>query len=330
MNWSSARVFVTGVDGFVGANLARVLIRKGAKVSGLVHQPPKPGSSGLLAWGIAGAVCTYVGDVADTQRVVTVLAEARPEWIFHLAAQATVAKAQDHAFETLESNVEGTWNVVYLAAQLPALRGLVVASSDKAYGTSPTLPYTEETPLAGGSIYDCSKASADVLARALARRFDLPLAVTRCANIYGPGDLNFTRIVPDAVAALCRGERLRIRGNGLHERDFLFIDDAVTAYLTLASRIREPGVRAEAFNFGSGEAVRIVDLVHTLLAVAGTHLEPEILGRDLPHEISRQRVDASKARRLLGWAPTVPLSEGLRRTIDWYRSFLDAKLDEQR
>ncbi len=319
MAWAGTKVFVTGVDGFVGANLARTLLHQGAEVSGLVHQPPQEGCSGLLTWGIAGAVHTWVGDVADEERLGAILAQARPQWIFHLAAQATISKAQDRAFETLQTNVAGTWNVVHLAARLPALEGIVVASSDKAYGSSPELPYREEMPLRGGSVYDSSKASADLIARTLAQRFNLPLAVTRCANIYGPGDLNFTRIVPDTIAALCRGDRPQIRGNGLHERDLIYIDDVVMAYLTLAARVRALRICGEAFNFGCGEAVRVIDLVHRIVDLSGAGIEPVVLGADTPVEISRQRVDAAKARRLLGWSPAVPLDEGLRTTIHWYR-----------
>lgn len=326
MTWSGAKVFITGVDGFVGANLARALLSQGAKVGGLVHRTPRPSRSGLLAWGIAREVATFKGDVAHADQLSAALSKIRPQWIFHLAAQATVSTAQEHASETLHSNVLGTWNLVFLAARQPGLEGVVVASSDKAYGASPDLPYTEETPLRGGGVYDSSKASADLLARTLARRLNLALGVTRCANIYGPGDLNFTRIVPDSVATLCRGERPCIRGSGLHERDFLFIDDAVAAYLALAARLHEPGVGGEAFNFGSGRSIRIVDLVRRIMALDGSFKgEPMILGVETPYEIARQELDSSKARRLLDWSPAVPLEEGLPRTIDWYRRHLSQK-----
>jgi CDP-glucose 4,6-dehydratase len=323
MQWSDTSVLITGVDGFVGSHLAMALLAQGAQVAGLLHKAAVAGKSGLLAWNIAQRIESHIGDVADELFVPAVLRAARPEWIFHLAAQTIVTRAETDPFQTLDTNVRGTYVLLTAAALLPHLQGIIVASSDKAYGPSPVLPYTENMPLRGGSVYNSSKVCTELVATSVAVRFDLPLAITRCANIYGPGDFQFSRIVPDSARALARGEPPTIRGDGRHRRDFLFVDDAVSGYMKLAQYLAGHQVaRGEAFNFGTGEPIAIVDLVRSLIECGPSPpVCPVILGRPTPQELPEQSLDSSKARQVLGWRPEVPLPVGLMRTLEWYESY---------
>lgn len=323
MLWKGVKVFITGIDGFVGSHLAKFFLEQEAHVFGLLHKPSTAEASGLCAWNIADRVTGYVGDLVDPERIKAVLQAARPQWIFHLGAQTIVTKAEDAVLQTLETNVRGTYILLYAAAVLSGLKGVVIASSDKAYGASPTLPYTEDMPLRPRAVYDSSKASAEAVARSVAERYSLNLAITRCANIYGSGDFHFSRIIPDTCRALLLGQRPTIRGDGLHARDFLYVDDAVAGYCKLAEYMVEQGsVRGEAFNFGTGEATLIRDLVQMLIAVGpDPAIEPLILGQPTPAEIPHQYVDATKARQCLEWRPRVSLAEGLQRTMHWYGKF---------
>ena len=322
MKWEEVRVFITGIDGFVGSHIARALFSKGSHISGLLHKPIEKGKSRLLVWKIADIARNYIGDVTDKDCLESILVESNPQWIVHLAAQTIVAYGQANAYDTLETNIKGTYNILDIAAKLPEVRGIIVASSDKAYGSSLELPYTEEMPLRGGSIYDSSKACADLVTWSLAKRFDLPLCITRCANIYGPGDLHFSRIVPDTIQSVINGNAPVIRGSGKHERDFIYIDDVISGYLKLADYLNQHHVSGEAFNFGTGNAVRILDLVQMIINLSYSKIKASvILRQDNPAEIMKQCIDATKAQTLLRWTPHVSLPDGLKCTIDWYRTY---------
>jgi CDP-glucose 4,6-dehydratase len=322
MNWRNSRVLITGIDGFVGSHLANLLIEHGAIVGGILHKKPVPQNSGLMNWGITESVRQYVGNIVDEGFVKSVLDDYGADWVFHLAAQSIVTKAEESLFSTLETNIKGTYNLLSLSSEMPTLRGIIVASSDKAYGTQEELPYTEQLPLLGGAIYDTSKACADLIAQAMAHKMRVPLCVTRCANIYGPGDWHLSRIVPDTIQNIIHGKCPVIRGNGLHRRDFIYIDDAVSAYLKLAEYAEQAQAKGEAFNFGSGKAVRVIDIVHMIMEISGSGFEePIILGKDNVAEIEHQYVDATKSRKLLGWNPKVSLSAGLEKTCDWYYDY---------
>ncbi len=202
---------------------------------------------------------------------------------------------------------------------------VVVASSDKAYGAHAVLPYREDLPLQPVYPYDVSKAAADLLARSYWHTFGLPVAVTRCANLYGGGDTNSSRLVPEAVAAALAGRRVVVRSDGSPERDFLYVEDAVAAYLAICGALDRGQGRGEAFNAGGGRPHRVGDVVALICRLAGSELEPEIRGEGVPHgEIDRQWVDFGKLRTLTGWEPSVSLEEGLQRTIDWYRAHAPA------
>jgi CDP-glucose 4,6-dehydratase len=283
-----------------------------------------------MDWGIANRVQTYVGDIACEEALEHALRNFNPDWVFHLAACSIVARAQEQAFEAVETNIKGTYNLVHLSSKLSNVRGIIIASSDKAYGASPRLPYTENMPLLGGSIYDSSKACAELIAKSLALRLNLSLLITRCANVYGPGDLHFSRIVPDTIRSILRGRRPVIRGSGLQERSFIYIDDAISGYLKIAEYMVKKRLYGEAFNFGTGTSIRILDLVRMILDISGSDIrEPTILGQDNQIEIDKQCVNADKARDLLGWRPEISLQAGLKTTIDWYRDRFNHRNDNE-
>jgi CDP-glucose 4,6-dehydratase len=248
------------------------------------------------------------------------------EVAFHLAAQTIVGTAQASPVETFEVNVQGTWNLLEACRRAEVGR-VVFASSDKAYGSSDELPYREDFPLRACFPYDSSKAAADVLARAYWPSFGLPVAVTRFANIYGGGDLNFSRLIPEAVSAVLDGRRPVIRSDGTPERDFLYVEDAASAYLAIAAALGDGGTaNGEAFNAGGEQPHAVADVLRLIAEVAGAELEPDIRGSGNPEgEIDRQFVDSSKLREMVGWAPEVELREGLERTVDWYREHPEAR-----
>jgi CDP-glucose 4,6-dehydratase len=291
------RALVTGAGGFVGSWLARALEERGVEVRRLSLEE---------------------GDLADPD--VARAAVEGSDTVFHLAAQAIVGRANESPVPTFESNVRGTWNLLE-ACRLEGVERVVVASSDKAYGDQEVLPYTEDLPLNGLYPYDASKACADILARSYARTYGLPVAVTRMANVYGGGDLNLSRIVPGSVRSILRGEDPVIRSDGTPLRDYLYVEDAVEAYLALADSL--PATAGEAFNFGTNSPVRVLDLVRLLIEAAGSPggVRPRVEGVTKLHgEIDRQYLDSTKAATMLGWSARTELRDGLERTVDWYRA----------
>jgi CDP-glucose 4,6-dehydratase len=250
------------------------------------------------------------------------LSEYEVDTVFHLAAQTIVPIANRSPLSTFETNIKGTWTVLEAARCSSKITRVLVASSDKAYGVHEELPYTEEAPLLGCYPYDVSKACAELIARTYAVTYDLPVAVTRCANLYGGGDLNWSRIFPGTIRSVIRGERPIVRSDGTMVRDYLYVQDAVNAYLMLAERLDEPEVSGEAFNFGMDNPKSVLEIVQTIIAVSDCPgIEPVVLG-EAPNEIQAQYLDSSKARRVLDWTPQHSLEEGLRETIQWYREFL--------
>jgi CDP-glucose 4,6-dehydratase len=262
------------------------------------------------------------GDVTDYALIERLLAEYEVEIVFHLAAQTIVTIANRAPLSTFETNVKGTWVVLEAARRSPTVKGLVVASSDKAYGDQPELPYREETPLHGRHPYDVSKSCADLIAQAYANSYGLPVAVTRFANIYGGGDLNWNRIVPGTIRSILRGERPVIRSDGTFKRDYLFVQDAVSGYMTLAEQVAGPAVAGQCFNFGPDRPTTVLEMVRTIIQLADcTGLEPIILN-EVRNEITDQHLDSARAHRVLGWAPAHNLAAGLGQSIAWYREFL--------
>ena len=279
-----------------------------------------PPLSGLTVQGIREAVDLVEGDLRDAELVDGVLAGSHFDAVFHLAAQTLVGPAMSDPVATLDTNIRGTWTLLEgcRRAEIPAV---VVASSDKAYGPSEDLPYREDMPLRPASPYEASKAASDVISLSYRRAYGLPVAVTRFANVYGGGDLNFSRLIPEAVTAVLDGRRPVIRSDGSPQRDFLYVDDAVAAYLSIEHSVRAGGPAAgEAFNAGGEEPHSVGEVLALIGELAGTGIEPDIRGSGNPAgEIDRQFVDSSKLREMTGWRPQVELRDGLARTLAWYR-----------
>jgi CDP-glucose 4,6-dehydratase len=311
-------VFVTGGYGLLGTWLARALLERGDRV--VVLRRDDPSASALRAEGLEARCEVVPGDVCDGLALERALGDYEVDTVFHLAAQTLVGMANRSPLPTFETNIRGTWVLLEACRRLEVAR-VVVAASDKAYGSHDDLPYREDFALQPRFPYDVSKAATDLIARSYFHTYGLPVAVTRFANLYGGGDLNFSRLVPEAVAASLQGRRPVIRSDGTPERDFLYVEDAAAAYLAIADALGEDGAAGEAFNAGSGQPRSVLDVVSTVCEVAGTDVEPDIRGRGVPTgEIERQYVDASKLSELTGWAPVVTLKEGLGRTVEWYRA----------
>jgi len=319
--WLDRPVFVTGCAGFLGSWLTIALVEAGAVVVGLIRDEVP--FSHLRRSGYQDRFAVVRGDVTDYELVERVLNEYEIDAVFHLAAQTIVTIANRAPFSTFETNVKGTWTVLEAARRSPKITRVVVASSDKAYGVHEKLPYTEDAPLLGCHPYDVSKACTDLIARAYVATYDLPVAVTRCANLYGGGDLNWNRIVPGTMRSVIRSERPIVRSDGTPLRDYLYVQDGVYAYLTLARLMDEPGVRGAALNFGMDAPKSVLEMVQAIIAVSNhPELEPVVLA-DAPHEIQAQYLDSSKARRVLGWTSRYSLEDGLRETLGWYQEFLN-------
>lgn len=324
-----SRVLVTGAHGFVGSHLARALLEEGEAVRILDRPDPReadiggPRLSALDLLGIRGEVELAEADLRDARGVDAAVRGC--EAVFHLAAQTIVGVARNSPLETLEVNVQGAWNV-FEACRSHEVAQVVFASSDKAYGSSPELPYREDFPLRAAYPYDASKAAADIVARSFAHAYGLPLAVTRFANVYGGGDLNFSRLIPETVAAVLDGRPPAIRSDGSPERDFLHVDDAVAAYLAIAGALADGQAAGEAFNAGGERPHSVREVVELIVAAADAVIEPDFQGAGNPDgEIDRQFVDSTKLRELTGWRPRVELSDGLDQTMEWYRAHPQAR-----
>ena len=319
---------VTGAHGFVGSHLAKALLESGESVRVLDRPEPRlsdlggPRRSGLDLLGIREEVELAEADLRDAEAVGKAVAGC--DSVFHLAAQTIVGVARESPLETFEVNVRGAWNV-FEACRTRGVGRVVFASSDKAYGSSPELPYREDFPLRASYPYDASKAAADVIARSYATAYGLPLAVTRFANVYGGGDLNFSRLIPETAVAVLDGRAPAIRSDGSPERDFLHVDDAVSAYLAIAGALGD-GAAGEAFNAGGERPHSVREVVELIAAAADAGIEPDFQGDGSPDgEIDRQFVDSAKLRELTGWQPQVGLEDGLRRTLEWYREHPEAR-----
>jgi CDP-glucose 4,6-dehydratase len=319
--WNNRSAFVTGATGFVGAHIARNLVEQGARVVCL--QRDETPINSLDLFDLRRRVTVVNGAVEDFALIERALNEYEIESVFHLAAQALVGAANRSPLSTFESNIRGTYSLLEACRQSKTVARVVVASSDKAYGTHEQLPYTEDYPLRGLFPYDASKVCTDVLARSYAHTYGLPVAVTRFANIYGPGDVNLSRIIPGTIVSVLRDEPPIIRSDGTPIREFVYVNDVARGYLLLAEKIAE--ARGEAFNFGTGEPVQMLELARRIIRLAGKEgeLEPRVmLQTKIAGEIDAQYLSAEKAETRLGWRAEVNLNEGLQRSVDWYRAHL--------
>lgn len=317
--WTNRNVFVTGATGFVGAHITRLLIEQGASVVCLQRDAVRANSLDLFD--LRRRTTVIQGALEDYTLLERILNEYEIEAVFHLGAQAIVGAANRSPLSTFETNIRGTYFLMEACRITKSVQRVVVASSDKAYGTHEHLPYTEDNALNGLFPYDASKVCTDVIARSYAHAYGLPVAVTRFANVYGPGDMNLSRIVPGTILSVLKNEAPIIRSDGTPIREFVYVDDVARGYLLLAERIAE--AKGEAFNFGTGEQVQMLDLVKRIIQLSGKTIEPKVmLQTKIAGEIDAQYLSAAKVEGRFGWKAEVSLDEGLRRTIDWYRQHI--------
>lgn len=315
---------VTGSRGFAGSWLCARLLDDGYRVVGFDRGEGPV--SGLTLLGIDQDVEQLRGELVDADAVTEAVGDGPADRVFHLAAQTIVGKAAASPLATFETNVRGTWNLLEAARNFDP-EAVVVASSDKAYGAHEVLPYAETAPLTPTFPYDTSKAAADLIARSYWHSYELPVSVTRFANLYGGGDLNPSRLVPETVAALLEGRAPLLRSDGTPRRDFLYVEDAARAYTAIADALADGREGGEAFNAGSGRAWSVLEVVGLLCEISGGDIEPEVLGSGSPPgEIDSQYLDSSKIAERCGWRAEVGLEEGLRRTYDWYSDHPEAVL----
>ena len=317
--WKGKRVFVTGATGFLGSWIVKYLLDYGAHVTTLVRD--KPANSNFYLMGLNTRVNVVDGDVKDHESITRTMNEYEIDTVIHLAAQALVGPALNLPIETFEVNVRGTWNVLEAARKSKNIQRVVVASSDKAYGSHEKLPYDEDAILNGRYPYDVSKSCADMIAQSYFITYGLPVGITRCGNLYGPGDMNFSRIVPGTFKSIIKNENPSIRSDGTFKRDYFFVHDAVNGYLTLTKALDNTNIRGHAFNLAPQRPLTVLELFQKMIDVSGkTQLKP-IIKNEAKQEIRDQYLSNDKAKKLLGWSPKYTVEEGLRETYDWYVKF---------
>lgn len=318
--WTDRPTLVTGGTGLVGGAVLHRLVAAGADITCLVRD--RVPQAEFHRGGLDRRVKCAAGDIRDQSTVERVLGEYEIDTVIHLAAQTLVPVANRNPLSTFESNIAGTWVVLEACRRSPTVRQIVVASSDKAYGTAERLPYDESTPLQGRHPYDVSKSCSDLIAQSYATTYGLPVAITRCGNFFGPGDLNWNRIVPGTIRSVLRGQRPVIRSDGRAIRDYFYVDEGAAAYLLLAERLAaDTNLIGRAYNFSNEKSYTVLDLVNLLLRLLDSSLEPDVRA-EATNEIEAQSLDAARARTELGWAPLYTFEDGLRRTIEWYRELL--------
>ena len=324
--WQNRNVFVTGASGLLGSWMVEELIKEGASVTCLLRDWV-PGSK-LISSGMASRANIVHGQLEDYDLLVRIINEYEIDSVFHLAAQTIVGTASRSAISTFDSNIRGTWNLLEACRICPTLiERIVFASSDKAYGAHDNLPYTEDMALQGRFPYDVSKSCADLIAQSYFHSYGMPITITRCVNLFGGGDLSFNRLVPGTIASALRNERPVIRSNGKFVRDYFYVMNAVEGYMMLAEKMPDDSVNGQAFNFGYGEPLTVVELVDEILTIMDKKsLEPIVLN-EASNEIVNQYLDCSKAQKLLGWQPRYDRQDGLKHTISWYREHLGVRED---
>ncbi|HEV2032720.1 MAG TPA: GDP-mannose 4,6-dehydratase [Candidatus Dormibacteraeota bacterium] len=320
--WRDRPTLVTGASGLVGGWLVKRLVAAGADVVCLVRDwVPQ---SELVSSKLIEQVKTARGDLRDQHMLERILGEYEIDTVLHLAAQTIVPIANRNPVSTFETNVAGTWAMLEACRRSPAVKQIVVASSDKSYGDQENLPYDETMPLAGRHPYDVSKSAGDLIAQSYAATYGTPVLITRCGNFYGGGDINWSRIVPGTIRSALRGKRPVIRSDGQFVRDYFYVEDGAAAYTLAAECLAADRTLAgDAFNFSNEQPINVIDLANRILKLMGSDLEPEIRN-EATNEIKRQYLSAAKARSKLGWKPLFQLDEGLHLTIKWYRASLGA------
>lgn len=318
--WQDRPTLVTGATGLLGGWLVRHLLSKGSGIVCLVRDWV-PGSV-LVSSGLFEHVNVVRGDICDQALIERTLGEYEIDTVFHLAAQTIVSIANRNPVSTFSTNIGGTCALLEACRRSPKVKSIVVASSDKAYGHQDKLPYDESTPLQGRHPYDVSKSCADLIAQSYYHTYNLPVAVTRCGNFYGGGDLNWNRIVPGTIRSIIRNQRPTIRSDGKFVRDYFYIEDGAAAYILLAEKIMgDPKLQGQAFNFSNENPVSVLEMVERITLSMHSGLKPIVLN-EAGGEIREQYLSSVKARKVLKWKPLVTLDEGLKRTVAWYKQFL--------
>lgn len=318
--WKNRPVFVTGATGFLGVWLTEKLVDLGAEVTVLVRDwiPNAP----FFLEGIGERVNIVRGSLEDGPSLERAISEYEAETVFHLAAQPIVAVANRYPVATFEANIKGTWNLLEACRKLDHVKRIVVASSDKAYGDHDVLPYDETFALQGKHPYDVSKSCADLITLSYYHTYKLPVTITRCGNLFGARDMNFSRIIPGTIKSLHAGETPIIRSDGSPKRDYVHVADIAEAYLLLAEKMENPEVVGQAYNFGTGEPLSVLELTKMILAAAGSDKEPSILN-EAKGEILHQYLNPQRAIDQLGWTPVASIEQRLKETVEWYNSYLD-------
>lgn len=318
--WKAKRVFVTGANGIVGSWVVKALLKRSAEIVALIYKDQL--DSELTRSRDIDKVTTVAGELQDISRLATILAEYRIDTVFHIGAQAIVATAYEQPLQTFEANIRGTYNVLEACRfHGQHVKRIVVASSDKAYGAQPRLPYTEDMPLTGRFPYEVSKSCTDLLAQSYFHSYALPVGIIRCGNIFGGGDLNWSRIVPGTIRSCLRDEAPIIRSDGTFVRDYVYVKDVALAYVSLAEALSDRAFHGESFNVASGCRISVLDLTDRIQRIMGClHLEPVILNETVG-EIRDQYLSTDKAKRMLGWQPRYDLDSGLSETVAWYHDF---------
>lgn len=319
--WKDRNVFITGCTGLLGSHLTQMLVEKKANVVGLIRDlVPK---SNLVQTGIHDRINIVRGCVEDFYTIERTINEYEIDTVFHLAAQTIVGIANRNPLSTFESNIKGTWCVLEACRRAPTVKRMVIASSDKAYGDQNKLPYEETAPLLGAHPYDVSKSCTDLISLMYNNTYELPVCVTRCGNFYGPGDLNFNRIVPGTIRSVLNDEAPTIRSDGTYIRDYFYVKDGALAYLYLAEKMDDSKIHGESFNFSNEIQISVLELTNKILKIMNRKdLKPIILNK-AKNEIKHQYLSAKKARKILGWKPKYSLDDGLKETVKWYKEFFE-------
>jgi CDP-glucose 4,6-dehydratase len=318
--WKDRPTFVTGATGLVGSWVVQRLIALDADIICLVRDwVPQ---SELVRSRLIEQVKVIRGDIRDQALLERILGEYEIDTVIHLAAQTIVGIANRNPVSTFETNIAGTWSLLEACRRSPKVKRIVIASSDKAYGDQEILPYNEDMPLQGRHPYDVSKSCADLIAQTYAKTYGLPVAITRCGNFYGGGDLNWNRIVPGTIRSVLKGQRPVIRSDGQSVRDYFYVEDGASAYTLLAESMEDDGIGGQAFNFSNEIQITVLDLVKRILELMESDLMPDVRN-EATNEIRHQYLSAEKARQILGWKPLFTLEEGLKKTIEWYKEFLN-------
>jgi CDP-glucose 4,6-dehydratase len=326
--WQARHVFVTGATGMIGSWLVKDLLARSAHVVVLVLDADP--QSELLRSGDLQRLTVVNGSLQDFSVLERAINIHEIGMVFHLAAQTVVDAAYRSPLQTFETNIRGTYNLLEACrVHSGSVKQVVIASSDKAYGEQPSLPYTEDMPLSGRHPYDVSKSCADALARAYHVTYELPVAIARCGNVYGGGDLNWSRIVPGTIRSLMRGERPELRSDGTYIRDYTYVKDITRGYIHLAECMDDDRVRGQAFNFGCGTQMTVFEMVANIQRLMGLEKMMPLVRDQAKGEIRRQYLSTEKARSVLGWKPHYGLDAGLKETIEWYRSFLEKSIQRE-